>query len=421
MKFDKKYLIAIFPILVLGIFFIYFQDIVAYLVLGWVVSMIGAPLMRFFLKFFGRNSSAMLTLTSFLLVIALVMYLIVPRLLQQARNLTNVDYNKLIYSLEEPINDWNDWLVKRGLLEEIKTDSVEVVELPKEEKPLISVIPLDSLLAEKDTLNEYPDIAVVIQIDNTGHDNHLDVDPFVDSNKTFFDKVKENILEFINPSRIQAIFGTVIGFFGNIMIAFLSIIFVAFFFLREQGLFGQIVSTIAPTKFEAQSVHALDESSNLLIRYFIGVTVQISLITLFVSVFLSILGIKNALLIGFMAALMNVIPYIGPLLGAALAAIITISSNLEVGFYSTLLPMLFKVALVFVIMQLLDNFLLQPIIFGKSVKAHPLEIFVVVLMGAKMGGILGMVLAIPVYTILRVAAKVFMSEFKIVQQITKSI
>ena len=69
-------------------------------------------------------------------------------------------------------------------------------------------------------------------------------------------------------------------------------------------------------------------------------------------------------------------------------------------------------------MQLLDNFILQPQIFSASVKAHPLEIFICVLVGAKIGGILGMVLAIPVYTVLRVIAKVFLSEFKIVQKIT---
>jgi len=73
------------------------------------------------------------------------------------------------------------------------------------------------------------------------------------------------------------------------------------------------------------------------------------------------------------------------------------------------------------VMQLLDNFILQPNIFSKSVKAHPLEIFIVVLMGAKIGGIIGMVVAIPIYTVLRVLAKVFLSEFKVVQSITKGI
>ncbi|MDG1716593.1 MAG: AI-2E family transporter, partial [Saprospiraceae bacterium] len=94
---------------------------------------------------------------------------------------------------------------------------------------------------------------------------------------------------------------------------------------------------------------------------------------------------------------------------------------LALPFYDEMLPFLFKVMGVFMVMQLLDNFILQPNIFSKSVKAHPLEIFIVVLMGAKIGGIIGMVVAIPIYTVLRVLAKVFLSEFKVVQSITKGI
>ena len=83
-----------------------------------------------------------------------------------------------------------------------------------------------------------------------------------------------------------------------------------------------------------------------------------------------------------------------------------------------MLPMLSKVVIVFGAMQLLDNFILQPWIFSNSVLAHPLEIFIVILMGAQINGIIGMVLAIPVYTVLRVIARAFLSEFKLVQKIT---
>ena len=143
------------------------------------------------------------------------------------------------------------------------------------------------------------------------------------------------------------------------------------------------------------------------------------IITLIVSTSLTILGVKNALLIGFFAAIMNVIPYIGPVIGAGFAVMITLSSNLDLPFYTEMMPLITKVLIVFGIMQLLDNVLLQPIIFSKSVKAHPLEIFIIVLVGAKLGGILGMVLAIPFYTAFRVIGKVFLSEFKVIQQLTK--
>jgi len=156
------------------------------------------------------------------------------------------------------------------------------------------------------------------------------------------------------------------------------------------------------------------------------------IISIFVTVSLALLGFKNALLIGFFAALLNVIPYIGPILGVTFGTIITISSSIEQStgieselltksFYDGLLPQLGILVLIFAIMQMLDNFIVQPNIFSKSVKAHPLEIFLIVLAGAKIGGVLGMVIAIPMYTIFRVIAKVFLSEFKVVQRITQDL
>ena len=437
MSFDKKYLIAIFPVLVMLVFFFIFPDIVTYMILAWVVSMIGAPLMRFFnrSKFIGRNGAAALTLGSFVLILGLIIYIIIPPLLQQARNLADVDYDKIVSNFEEPLHEWNVWLIDRGLME--KPAPATAIAEVESKKPSIrtKIIRIDSLIYG-DTLDKNPEIAIVVQIDNVQLDKE-ESEPKEEADASFFGRVKHNIYNFLDPSRIPKLFGSVIGFFSNLFIAIMSVFFVAFFFLREQGLFSNIIATIVPNKYEDQGIHALEDSSKLLVRYFIGLTIQIIVITLFVTLALTLLGLKNALLIGFFAALMNVIPYLGPLLGASFGIIITISSftidpamSVDMGsaaadgashFYGNLLPSILKLLIVFGIMQFFDNFIFQPFIFGKSVKAHPLEIFVVVLMGAKLGGILGMVLAIPVYTILRVLGKVFMSEFKIVQRITKNI
>jgi predicted PurR-regulated permease PerM len=201
----------------------------------------------------------------------------------------------------------------------------------------------------------------------------------------------------------------------------MSVFFICFFFLREQGLFDNILAAAVPEGYEEQTRQAVSQTSELLIRYFIGILTQVTIITLFVSIALSILGVKNALLIGFFAGFMNIIPYLGPIFGASLGVMITISSNLDVSFYHELVPLLTKVMIVFAIIQLLDNIVLQPNIFSKSVKAHPLEIFIIVLVGAKLGGILGMVLAIPLYTVLRVVGKVFLNKFKVVQSLTRNL
>ncbi len=421
MKFDKKYLLALIPLLIVGGLLYYFSDIVTYVVLAWVLSMVGAPIVMKLRKYLGKNVAAGITVGLFVLLIGLMLWIFIPPLLQQAKNLTTVDYNKMIKGLEQPMNDWNQWLVERGLMEDKTPKSVEVVVEPKvENKPLVTtqVIPLDELLS--DSTKAGTNIALVINIDNESIYHEQTKLENVNQDDGLLD-IQEGIYNYLNPSIIPKIFSSFIGFFGNILVAIMSVLFIAFFFLKEQGLFNNMITSVLPNRYEGQTFTAIDQSSKLLIRYFVGVVAQIMIITIFVSLALSILGVKNALLIGFFAALMNIIPYIGPILGASFAVLITLSSNLALPFYDEMLPLLFKVMGVFMLMQLLDNFILQPNIFSKSVKAHPLEIFIVVLMGAKIGGILGMVVAIPIYTVLRVLAKVFLSEFKVVQSITKGI
>lgn len=224
---------------------------------------------------------------------------------------------------------------------------------------------------------------------------------------------------YLNPQKIQQMFGESLSAFGDIMVGVFSIFFIGFFFLREQGLFDSILTTLVPTKYEQQTKQAVDETSKLLIRYFVGIMIQVTIITIIVSLSLTVLGVKNALLIGFFAGLMNVIPYIGPIIATFAAVMITLSSNMEMSFYTQMVPLLTKVIIVFMVTRLIDDIILQPNIFSKSVKAHPLEIFLIVLVGAKIGGIMGMVLAIPFYTAFRVIGKVFLSEFKVIQRLTR--
>ena len=422
MKFDKKYLLALLPLALVSGLLYYFSDIATYVVLAWALSMVGAPIVMKLRKYLGKNVAAGITVGLFVLLIGLILWIFIPPLLQQAKNLTTVDYNKMIGGLEQPINDWNQWLVNRGLMEDRAPKIMEVfVEPILEKKPIVAtqVIPLDSLF--NDSTKVGTNIALVINIDNEAiYHEQSKLDNVAGDEDGLLD-INKGIYKYFNPSIIPSIFSSFVGFFGNILVALMSILFIAFFFLKEQGLFNNMITSVLPNKYEGQTFTAIDQSSKLLIRYFVGVVVQIMIITIFVSLALSILGVKNALLIGFFAALMNIIPYIGPILGASFAVLITLSSNLALPFYDEMLPLLFKVMGVFMVMQLLDNFILQPNIFSKSVKAHPLEIFIVVLMGAKIGGIIGMVVAIPIYTVLRVLAKVFLSEFKVVQSITKGI
>lgn len=420
MVFKTRYIvIGVSVLIALGIMY-YFSNLVAYIILAWSLSMIGSPFFRFFKRFLGKNIAALITLFIFILFGAIMLWIFIPPLLQQARNISNIDYAKAIEAIEEPINDWQNMLEERGFIktiEPIVQDTTPIVEV---KKPLAEaqVMHLDSILRNDSLLTG---ITIMVNVNEAPNDPPPEPIIQQDPDKTFFDAAKENIISFINPKRIQNLLGGMVGFLGNFLIAIFSILFISFFFLREQGLFSGMITNIVPDQYVVETEHAVEESSRLLVRYFIGIATQIIVITSLVSLLLSLFGIKNALLIAFFAALMNVIPYIGPILGATFAFIITFTSNLDLSFYNELLPVLGKVVIVFVIMQLVDNFLIQPFIFGRSVKAHPLEIFLIVLIGAQLGGIIGMVLAIPVYTVLRVVGKVFLSEFKIIQKLTESI
>lgn len=178
-----------------------------------------------------------------------------------------------------------------------------------------------------------------------------------------------------------------------------------------------MVNVLAPEKLAPKISHAIDDSSRALTRYFGGLLAQMAVFTTVLFLTLSFLGINNALLIAFVGGLFNVVPYIGPLLGGLFGAFITLSAHIEQDF-SALWPLLVKVLAAFGLTQLIDNVLSQPIIFSKSVRAHPVEIFLVTLMAAKLGGIVGMILGIPVYTVMRVVARIFFSEFRVVQQLT---
>lgn len=418
MKFNIKYLWALIPLIVVGAILYYLSDIVTYILLAWVISMIGNPVVSFLRKYVGRNAAAILTLSMFIGIFALLVWAFLPPLVNQVENLAKVDYSKAFTALEEPIKDWEKWLVRKKLM--IATDSLDVN--------------LENSSGEKDHL-----ITHRIEMDTTGGDTvhlnpiniHIHVDPPQDmqANDTpdassgsegFFVILKENMAKYLDPGKIQSIFGNTLNAFGNLMIGIFSIFFIGFFFLREQGLFDSILTSVVPTGYEQQTKQALDETTRLLIRYFAGILLQATLITLIISSTLAIMGVKNALLIGFLAGILNVIPYIGPMIAAALAIAITLSSNLDLAFYDQMVPLLIKVIIVFGITRLIDDFILQPNIFSKSVNAHPLEIFIVVLIGARVGGVFGMILAIPFYTAFRVIGKVFLSEFKVIQRLTRN-
>ena len=365
-----RYWFIVIAILLIGVVSYFFSDIVAYVLIAFVLSLITKPITSFLLnklnlkkRSWGPSVSALITMIIILASFVLLILILVPPIITQTSNLAEVNFQEVILKLDEPIQKFNDWLGRLG-------------------------IPVG---------------------ENRGLEN-----------------LSEPLKKYFSINQIGEVFSTALGAAGNMLFGVFAVFFILFFFLKEEDMFKNFLLALTPNQYVNQVDKTIEDSTYLLTRYFGGILLQVSVITVFVTIFLSIFGIKNALLIGFFAALINVIPYIGPLIGAIFGIFITVSANIDLPFFAiegmgdqvTIINLIIKVAIVFGSMQLLDNLILQPFIFSNSVKAHPLEIFIVILLGGKLGGITGMVLAIPTYTLIRVVARVFLSEFKIVQKMS---
>ena len=160
---------------------------------------------------------------------------------------------------------------------------------------------------------------------------------------------------------------------------------------------------------------------NLLSRYFIGLLVQITVLFVIYTLVLTIFGIPNAVTIALVCALLNIIPFLGPIIGTVLIVFLTMTSNIDASFASVTLPKTIYVLIGFTIGQLIDNFITQPYVFSTSVKSHPLEIFIIILIGGLLFGPIGMIIAVPSYTALKVIFKEFYAHNKIVKALTKNI
>ncbi|GAB4297697.1 MAG: hypothetical protein Kow0068_21870 [Marinilabiliales bacterium] len=184
-----------------------------------------------------------------------------------------------------------------------------------------------------------------------------------------------------------------------------------------------MVMAITPVKWEREIKHALQSIKRLLMRYFIGIIIDVSIVITLITIGLSIVGLKleQALIIALFAGIVNVIPYVGPIMGVSFGLLMGILTNLQMDFYTEMMPTLIYMLIVFVSVQILDATLFQPTIYSSSVKAHPLEIFLLIMISGSIAGITGMILAIPSYTVIRVMAKEFFNQIKVVNKLTKKI
>lgn len=487
----SRYIGGFITLLIVGAIVYYFSQIITWVVVAWIVSLLGSPIM----KLLGRIRlgkwrlpaavRAVVVLFLFYGLFYLFIMTFVPLLIEQGRNLAGVNYAELIESLDEPISRANDWLIEKGLTdgelseyalqdsleakaEKPQSDSLRLTAdstardslvqqpsalidstqegsaalLPPNDSqrgpPVAAVLPsevngiplrtrtvvrVDSLLlANGDTItqtNVAVNLQVMVEQSPEPKKQIKDTTAIIKNTDGPLEKLQKQVYSFFNPTQLTMVVSSTISFLGSLLLFITSVSFIAFFFLKDEELFGNFLKSVVADRYMDEVEHALSEIKRMLTRYFGGILLQVTTITTFVSVGLILLGVPNAFLIGFFAGVINVIPYVGPLIGGVFGILITISTNLDADFYAETLPLLIEVFVVFAAMQMLDNFVLQPVIFSNSVSAHPLEIFIVIIIGSQLGGIVGMLVATPAYTVIRVIASVFLSEFKIVQSMTQ--
>jgi predicted PurR-regulated permease PerM len=227
-------------------------------------------------------------------------------------------------------------------------------------------------------------------------------------------EILPKIGDVVNVEKVTETFTNLIGSLGNLAFALFSVLFISFFFLKERNLFRTIIMAFVPDRFENRVKNIYPRLRSNISRYFVGLLIQITIITTLVSIGLKLGGFHNTIVIGFFAGLINVIPYLGPIIGLSFG--ITLGMAQTLGDSSLqFAPAFFIIIGVFGLVQVLDNFITQPFIFSTSIRAHPLEIFLVISFAASLAGIAGMIVAVPVYSVFRLLAGEFLGHIKFIR------
>lgn len=362
-----RYIIIIVSIAAIGYVLWFFQSIVWYIIVAMVLSLMGRPIVQLLRRISIRGHRCPETLGAAVALGALFLFFGVlfrsffPLLVSQFEELRDISPSQVIQSIAIPLGELDQYIA--GLL------------------------------------------------------------PSGTEHFSLMEEMQKQIHMLVNADLFRSLFSSTASFITDTLVALFSVSFIAYFFMKDDGLFLHGLTFFFPQKYEDNIVHAVTRSEKLLRRYFIGLLVESIIITILTVVGLSFLGLSfnTSLVIGIIAGILNVIPYVGALISLGLALLIALGLASTGGTPLSIGQLMFWIVVIFVVVRVIDNFLLQPYIYSSSAQAHPLEVFIVLLMAGSLAGMLGMFLAIPVYTIARVVGKEFFSNFHLVQRLTKNI
>ena len=360
-----RYIIILGTLAIAAVLCYFFSSVLAYILLAFVVSLIGQPVFKLLKKINIKGKTlpdALVAVFTLIFIFALLFLLILQVIpvvsgILRDTSLMNAQESMDAHNLINQINAW-----------------------------IISVIPWVG--------EDFNGVQMLIQ----------------------------KLSEVVDLSNIPSILGSVASAVAGIAVGLFSVLFISFFFVKDETLFGRIIGSIVPDTIEDKVQKTVLDIERLLSRYFVGLILEILGVVVLDCLGLWLIariGFNYALGIAFIAGLLNIIPYVGPLIGEAIGVVLCLilKYGAGVGLNVNIWVFALIVLVIMLAVQLIDNFIYQPLIYSTSIKAHPLEIFIVLLIAGHIGGVVGMLIAIPSYTVIRVIASRFFYDFKIVKRL----
>lgn len=360
----NKWILVILGALLVGFLVWYYSNIVVYILVAAVFSVMGSPLVRLLdririgKKKFPHSLSALLTLLVIYGVIFGLFAIAVPLLISQIATLSNIDPSELLAGLQQPIASLENFLVRNKIMQ---------------------------------------------------------------SGGDLGNVITEKVLAFVSFGNIGDVANTLFNLATGFIVAVFAIAFITFFFLKHDRMLIKTIMLLTPVRLQSEIKHVYLKIIKLLSKYFLGLSLDMIVVMTLNTIAMTVFGFKNALMIGVFAGMMNVVPYVGMVIGWILALIFASTGIIDAGGTIEMVPLILKVCGPLIVINMIDAYVFQPLIYANVVKAHPLEIFLVILIAASTAGILGMVLAIPTYTVIRIIAKEFLIQYPVIKSITKNI
>jgi len=332
-----------------------FYNILIFILLAIVFAAVGSPLMKLLLKIKIKNKTcspslaAGVTLVVMLGLISLGVYILIPFIVKEIEVVSSIDPTLYTKALENWLQQADLFLHSKGLLK--STEHIG-----------------DVLLLQTK--------------------------------------------EFIGSISLSQMAGNLFSFAAALCILLFSVIFLSFFALKDKEIFFKMIRRAIPVSFRDNYDRILVQTRDQVVRYFSGVLLDNIIIGIAIGLACYFAKVPNALLIGFLAGVLNIIPYIGPFIAMGLGLAISVTSMLPTEPAAEMFTILFwKMAIIFAVIKGIDTFVLSPVIFGKSIKVHPVEIFIVILLAGYVGGITGMIFAVPAYSMIRIVVKEFFGGY----------